>query len=374
MAIKTQYCNVCRPNKITIFLEHLCRKQVMFLCVVVEVVSERRGKMLLQKICVEDFDVFLLADDHHYNLFSLVIAILWIHFDSELSKLRLSIENFDNSRAGGDQSKATLTAGGNSSPCICSDSGLDSQTTGGDGGVNAGAGNIQGGTGSQNLLNCCSANQETLERLITKAVEDEKQLFQQSRPEIQQPTLGEIERQIQRLLQNNRTQVQPSLGSSRSSIPVAVHVTRASTCTSPGQQIESNRIKVGPWEASNGLAFSENVVNDGYHLIVPKSGLYLVYSQVYFRYERENAGSNIDDNELLHFTSHVNDARDLMKSVSIREGEVTYITSFHSGLFKLREGDKIYMKVYLPSSEVKVGCPDESTFMGMNMVNEDIET
>ncbi|XP_070566791.1 tumor necrosis factor ligand superfamily member 10-like [Ptychodera flava] len=307
-------------------------------------------------------------------IFSLVIAILWLHFQSELSKLKLSMENLDNSRASGDQSRATLTAGSNSKPCKCSNPGIDSGTTGGHGGVSADDRNSQDGAESQNLLNCCSTNQETVEQLIAKSLEGERRLLEQSRQEIQQSTRGEIERQIQRLLNNNRTQEQTSLGS-RSSIPVAVHVTRDSICARAGQQIEENWIKVGPWEASHGLAFSENVnmASDGYHLVVPKSGLYFVYSQVYFVYERETGRSNID-NELLHFTSLGNADRDLMKSVRIREGEVTNVSSFHSGLFKLREGDKIYMKVYLPSNEVKVGCEEQSTYMGMYMVNDDLFT
>ncbi|XP_070566772.1 tumor necrosis factor ligand superfamily member 10-like [Ptychodera flava] len=340
--------------------------------------AQRGGKVVSRTVMFSCLQMIITI-----VIFSLVIAILWLHFQSELSKLKQSTGNLDNSQASGDQSNLTLTSGCNSRPCNCSNPDIDSETTGGHGGVNADDRNIKDGATSQNLLNCCSTNQETVEQLIAKALEDERRLLEQARLEIQQSTRGEIERQIQRLRNNNRTQEQTSLGS-RSSIPVAVHVTRQireirDTVICPaGQQIEGSLIKVGPWEPSNGLAFSENVnmASDGYHLIVPKSGLYFVYSQVYFVYEHDEkeTGRSNTDNELVHRTSRVagKTDKDLMKSVRIGEGEVTNVSSFHSGLFKLQEGNKIYMKVYLPSNEVTVKCEDESTFMGMYMVNDDL--
>ncbi|XP_070542778.1 tumor necrosis factor ligand superfamily member 10-like [Ptychodera flava] len=133
-------------------------------------------------------------------------------------------------------------------------------------------------------------------------------------------------------------------------------------------------LKVGRWSSKNVISFSENVDVDDYHMIVPKSGIYNVYSQVGFQ-----VIGNEDDTDLkeyLHYTvlistDYSSKNINLMKSVRIRDGTYGSLSSFHSGLFKLKEGDNIYMKVYLPSSEVQLDCRQESTFMGMYLVSDE---
>ncbi|XP_077994998.1 tumor necrosis factor ligand superfamily member 10-like [Glandiceps talaboti] len=139
---------------------------------------------------------------------------------------------------------------------------------------------------------------------------------------------------------------------------------------------ERGKFKVGPWESTAGKAFRRHINVDNYHMIVPKSGMYHIYSQAYFRDESENAELQL--REYLHYTvlestAYAPDPITLMKSGRTQEGQEYsnyYYTSFHSGLFELREGDKIYMKVYLPSEDVKLDAHQESTFMGMYLVSD----
>ncbi|XP_070559037.1 tumor necrosis factor ligand superfamily member 10-like [Ptychodera flava] len=300
-------------------------------------------------------------------IYSTITVIVYCYFQNELKNLQVTIEKLKTDSETPAQQQAPLT----SIHCNCSNSVAGGTT-----------GNL---ATNQTLLRCCSENQETLGKLITK-IYQEKIQNRNLRTERNYLTLAQVERLVESVATRNRSQVTVSSGIGNV-IPVAAHMTGSFDCFGYSEQIQkSNKhrhskgkwLKVGHWDSSNGMSFTEYVPSDDYCMIVPKSGLYHVYSQAGFLDSRTTGHGHREDlNEYLHHTMLTNNGyspyhTDLMKSVHIREGARAHVSSFHSGLFELREGDKIYMKVYLPSSEVQLDCSQESTYMGMYLVNDEL--
>ncbi|XP_070562042.1 uncharacterized protein [Ptychodera flava] len=295
-----------------------------------------------------------------------IVAVLCANFQGELAQLRTVITNLQPALKTTDNEKVLTTAKDQKNQCYCGGNSVigtdpDSSNTAGD------------WTENPTFTKCCCANQNTLERLIAKFYDEQRWRHHNLRPVRNYITLGKIERLVESITQRNGTNVQGSSGIG-AIIPVAIHVTSTLDCFKSSEPI-GEKVKVGRWNSANGISFAEQVGNDGYHVIVPKSGLYYVYSQVGFQDDRTGDDMTGSD-EYLHYTVLISTAYsfkniDLMKSIQIRKGDIAYVSSFHSGLFKLREGDKIYMKVYLPSSEVQLACRQESTYMGMHLISEE---
>ncbi|CAL8300920.1 unnamed protein product [Boreogadus saida] len=67
---------------------------------------------------------------------------------------------------------------------------------------------------------------------------------------------------------------------------VAAHVTGVPSSSQPEVSRGSRGYlgeRVGPWEGHRGLAFLQNMELGGWDLLVPRAGLYFIYSQTYFR-------------------------------------------------------------------------------------------
>ncbi|XP_077864973.1 tumor necrosis factor ligand superfamily member 10-like [Saccoglossus kowalevskii] len=135
---------------------------------------------------------------------------------------------------------------------------------------------------------------------------------------------------------------------------------------------------VGPWQVKSGIALKSGITTHdiGMCMVAPKHGIYHIYSQAYFQDEREDREYS-NWNEYLHYTvletGAYPDPITLMKSGRAEGIEKTpdlYYSSYHGGVFELRKGDKIFMKAYLPSSGITLDFRQESTFMGMFLVNE----
>ncbi|XP_070569809.1 uncharacterized protein [Ptychodera flava] len=297
-------------------------------------------------------------------IYPLIIAIVSVYFQSELDKLK-----FYHMQLKTALSKVDAREPSRRDRCICNTGNAEGQ-----GHV---AGNNIDDTMTGSLLSCCAADQETLELLIEEVyAEERKRNRHRILRERHHLSLGQIERYVESLLKRNRAPTQKSsdVGWRSATIPFATHVTGTTACFNSSEPIDG-MLKVGRWSSMNGYSFNENISIDGYHMVVPKDGTYNVYSQAVFEYQ--GTEDDTDFYEYLHYTvlnSTIYSFKniDLMKSVDIGENVGTRVTSFHSGLFKLKEGDKIYMKVYLPSSEVSLDCLQESTFMGMYLVSPEI--
>ncbi|XP_077994623.1 uncharacterized protein LOC144448310 isoform X2 [Glandiceps talaboti] len=259
-------------------------------------------------------------------VFPVVIAIVAVSIQSNISKLQLSIEYIKLENKRQPSISVTMETGPESEDdeddeatrCIC-----QNQLGSGDYDYEK--------TQSDGLLRCCNTNEENLRKMARLMIREERRRQSQER---------------------------------RPDRPV---------------RSERSKVKVGPWGSTYGLAFTVHVSIDDHHIIIPKSGTYHVYSQAYFRDEREESERERQQvDEFLHYTvlestAYAADPINLMKSGRTQEGQESsdyYYSSFHSGLFKLRETDKIYMKVFLPSTNVVLDNRQESTYMGLYMVDE----
>ncbi|XP_077994622.1 tumor necrosis factor ligand superfamily member 10-like isoform X1 [Glandiceps talaboti] len=312
-------------------------------------------------------------------VFPVVIAIVAVSIQSNISKLQLSIEYIKLENKRQPSISVTMETGPESEDdeddeatrCIC-----QNQLGSGDYDYEK--------TQSDGLLRCCNTNEENLRKMARLMIREERRRqSQERRPATTSVSIGNIQRLVEDIINRNNTatsQVSPSL-SSRPIIPIGIHITGTPEGFTLNRPVRSERskVKVGPWGSTYGLAFTVHVSIDDHHIIIPKSGTYHVYSQAYFRDEREESERERQQvDEFLHYTvlestAYAADPINLMKSGRTQEGQESsdyYYSSFHSGLFKLRETDKIYMKVFLPSTNVVLDNRQESTYMGLYMVDE----
>ncbi|XP_070564821.1 uncharacterized protein [Ptychodera flava] len=194
-------------------------------------------------------------------------------------------------------------------------------------------------------------------------------------------TLGALERLIVKTIAGNHSHSGLTKLPWRG-LPVAVHLTSRPEGFFANMEIrnETGKFKVGPWESLYGQSFSLHVGIDDFDIIIPKSGLYYIYSQAFFRDERGDVEKgDFHITEYLHYTvlenmAYTAEPINLMKSGRTKAGRDNseyYYSSFHAGVFRLREGDRIYMKVYLVSDEVKLDCRQDATYMGLYLVSDD---
>ncbi|XP_070566817.1 tumor necrosis factor ligand superfamily member 10-like [Ptychodera flava] len=298
-------------------------------------------------------------------IYPIVIGIVVLSFQNEVSRLEMSIQRVKDGQLPQQISGSpTIT---NSEPN--SEPGSLSQTA----------------KGNSGLLGCCTADSETLRKVIKDVIEEESSRFgrlsrKRERPERSYVTVRTVERLVQDIVNRNHTTLTSS-GSFRLR-STAAHVIGQPSGFDKSKQISGKpgMYKVGPWKFDYGQSFSLNVDVDNHHLTVPENGIYYVYSQVYFRDERpedERIGMIVD--EYLHFTTlesgaYASHDTDLLKSGRTRKGVEEngyYYSSFHSGLFRLRKGEKIYMKVYLQHEKIRIDSRQDSTFLGMYLVSAD---
>ncbi|XP_077994541.1 tumor necrosis factor ligand superfamily member 10-like [Glandiceps talaboti] len=317
-------------------------------------------------------------------IYPIIIGFTIISFQNELSQIEFTIQHLE-TRNALDPTEPPLhnnAQSGERPGCTCERSGGEDQSLF----------DYQRALRLQNsnrvasgdgILRCCSADEDSLRTIIKDEVQ---QLFSSTRQDKSELTLGQVKRYIQRLLFRNSTELLESsrrtVATNNPGFSVAIHLTGgpAGFTANKGIHGERGKVKVGTWESVYGQAFKHHIDVDRHGMIVPLSGIYYIYSQAYFRDERdENQRSRMNINEYLHYTvldssSYAADPINLMKSGRTQEGQANsdyYYSSYHAGLFRLREGDKIYMKVYLPSRNVELDCHQESTFMGMYLVSED---
>ncbi|XP_002736923.2 tumor necrosis factor ligand superfamily member 10-like [Saccoglossus kowalevskii] len=231
----------------------------------------------------------------------------------------------------------------------------------------------------EHLPLCCTADEDDMRKLILKVIDEDEQ--QRNRGQTQDEpyvTIRDVQRLIEQIIHHNKTEI---IAGNTNSFPFAVHVTGRPSqygfTANKRIRKQPNYKKVGPWECHDGKSFTKQVHVDEHHIVVPKSGIYYVYSQVYFR---DDSGGNERlagrPSEYLHYTVRENrayqpDPIDLMKSGRTQGHSDFYYSSFHSGLFRLMKNDKIYMKVYLPDDSVRLDSQQESTFMGMYFLSDD---
>ncbi|XP_035682076.1 tumor necrosis factor ligand superfamily member 10-like [Branchiostoma floridae] len=116
---------------------------------------------------------------------------------------------------------------------------------------------------------------------------------------------------------------------------------------------KNSMVRVKGWEWDQGLATLANGMKyGGGYIQVPMDGLYYVYSQLYFRYMKDDDKTR-KHVQMLHYTFKRSDtyrvAQELMKSARTKcwskHTDYELLSSYQGGVFRLRQGDKLYVAV-----------------------------
>ncbi|MBN3284603.1 TNF10 factor, partial [Polyodon spathula] len=131
--------------------------------------------------------------------------------------------------------------------------------------------------------------------------------------------------------------------------------------------------KIQMWESKKGLAFFKNG-----ELIVPRTGLYHIYSQTYFQHTAPSDGSEVSqrsvrNKQMLQYiykvTSYPNPIL-LMKNARTtcwsKNTEYGLYSIYQAGVFELKANDRIFVTV---SNISVVDMDEESSFFGAFLVS-----
>nr|XP_006815946.1 PREDICTED: tumor necrosis factor ligand superfamily member 10-like [Saccoglossus kowalevskii] len=226
----------------------------------------------------------------------------------------------------------------------------------------------------QEIPKCCDVDQKTLQMIMENA---EKKMGNIEMKNQLDDIRLEVDKLTALLARSNVSNFSGSYGSAHTS-NAAIHLTSSHKGFNKPFDGEVE-VKIGPWEAKHGITLKYGITTHdlGMYMVAPEHGIYYIYSQAYFQDEREGEDRKFASwKDYLHYTIRETDAYQdpitLMKSGRAEKIEKTsdlYYSSYHGGVFELRKGDKICMKAYLPRSGIRLDYRQESTFMGMYLVN-----
>ncbi|NXQ44220.1 tumor necrosis factor ligand superfamily member 10 [Catharus ustulatus] len=165
---------------------------------------------------------------------------------------------------------------------------------------------------------------------------------------------------------------------------IAAHLTGSSSRRSSlAPRINSlprrgNGHKINNWESSRkGHSFLYNVELRNGELVIPQTGFYYIYSQIYFRF-RENEDSDLlgqirNPKQLVQYVYKQTDYPEpilLMKSARTscwsKKAEYGLYSIYQGGVFQLQRGDRIFVSV---SNSDIVDMDKEASFFGAFMVS-----
>lgn len=137
--------------------------------------------------------------------------------------------------------------------------------------------------------------------------------------------------------------------------------------------------KISNWESSRkGHSFLYNVELRNGELVVPQTGYYYIYSQIYFRFrENENEDSGLlaqirNPKQLVQYVYKLTDYPEpilLMKSARTscwsKKAEYGLYSIYQGGVFQLKRNDRIFVSV---SNSDIVDMDKEASFFGAFMI------
>ncbi|RXM29459.1 Tumor necrosis factor ligand superfamily member 10 [Acipenser ruthenus] len=136
--------------------------------------------------------------------------------------------------------------------------------------------------------------------------------------------------------------------------------------------------KIQTWESRKGLAFLHNLQFKNGELIVPRTGLYHIYSQTYFRHTAPSDGSEVSqrsvrNKQMLLYIYKVTSYPDpilLMKNARTtcwsKNTEYGLYSIYQAGVFELKANDRVFVTV---SNISVVDMDEESSFFGAFLVS-----
>ncbi|XP_043926168.1 tumor necrosis factor ligand superfamily member 10 isoform X2 [Protopterus annectens] len=188
-----------------------------------------------------------------------------------------------------------------------------------------------------------------------------------------------VKGEVSRILPYLSTEVQtPSLSLPQTRI--AAHVTGSQT--KEEGNVEKNKKmkmfgqKIETWEKDRGLAFLQNIELKNGELVIPRAGLYYIYSQTYFRYielkESDDSGKPIYK-QMVQYIYKITTYPDpilLMKSAKTtcwsKNAEYGLYSIYQGGVFEMKQNDRIFVSL----SNVEVTNMDEtSSYFGAFLIS-----
>ncbi|KAK1162560.1 tumor necrosis factor ligand superfamily member 10-like [Acipenser oxyrinchus oxyrinchus] len=136
--------------------------------------------------------------------------------------------------------------------------------------------------------------------------------------------------------------------------------------------------KIQTWESKKGLAFLHNLQFKNGELIVPRTGLYHIYSQTYFRHTAPSDGPEVSqrsvrNKQMLQYIYKVTSYPDpilLMKNARTtcwsKNTEYGLYSIYQAGVFELKANDRVFVTV---SNISVVDMDEESSFFGAFLVS-----
>ncbi|XP_063062146.1 tumor necrosis factor ligand superfamily member 10 [Engraulis encrasicolus] len=146
--------------------------------------------------------------------------------------------------------------------------------------------------------------------------------------------------------------------------------------------------KIQSWESKKGLAFLQNVQLSEGELVMPQSGLYYIYSQIYFRHtmspdeeyaddaagDSAGGGSSVRGKPMLQYVYKKMGSYPvpilLMKNARTtcwsRDTEYSLYSIYQAGLFQLGAGDRVFVTV---SNMSTIDMDEKSSFFGAFLVS-----
>ncbi|NXH64498.1 TNF10 factor, partial [Rhabdornis inornatus] len=166
---------------------------------------------------------------------------------------------------------------------------------------------------------------------------------------------------------------------------IAAHLTGSSRRSSLAPRINplsrrGNGHKINNWESSRkGHSFLYNVELRNGELVIPQTGFYYIYSQIYFRFrENENEDSDLlgqirNPKQLVQYVYKLTNYPEpilLMKSARTscwsKKAEYGLYSIYQGGVFQLKREDRIFVSV---SNSDIVDMDKEASFFGAFMIS-----
>ncbi|MBN3308012.1 TNF10 factor, partial [Amia calva] len=244
-------------------------------------------------------------------------------------------------------------------------------------------------TFSKSSISCLMrSNLKTLQGVTAEEGNDDPcwQVTQQLHLLIEKTMSNRYQKEIYSAVKGEVSQVLPSLTITNHDSPrpeIAAHLTgnfRGNTDimenpikkTVHGQKIQS-------WESEKGLAFVHNLQLSNGELVIPRAGLYYIYSQTYFRHtltseDSEVADASIRNKQMLQYiykkVASYPEPILLMKNARTtcwsKDAEYGLYSIYQAGVFLLNANDRIFVSV---SNISIIDMDEESSFFGVFLVS-----
>lgn len=159
----------------------------------------------------------------------------------------------------------------------------------------------------------------------------------------------------------------------RSSQRVAAHVTGTGSRITSSTDEKILGYKINSWESSTtGLSFFNNLHLKNGELVIHETGLYYIYSQIYFRFGETKETNQRRSKQLVQYiykyTSYsvpILLTKSARNSCWSKDTEYGLYSIYQGGMFELKENDRIFVSV---TNEPLINMEQEASFFGAFLI------